>query len=81
MKNLSINEAVEILNKDLKSRKSVKVEMKINKEWTTFKVKNYFATYQTERADLILVEVRDLAFTVSVSNSDFTVARQIRRNF
>ena len=79
MEYLNIVDAVKILDKDLKSRKSLTVQMKLNNIWTVFKVSNYIAKYQTNANDLILVKIKDLktVFTVSRWDANFTICQQI----
>ena len=80
MNTLNIVDAIKVLDLDLTRKTKVDVQMKLNNEWTNFKVSNYFASYQSQRNDLILVEVNNEAFTVSTWDAHFSIGEQIRNN-
>ena len=81
MKILNIVNGLTELQKDLTNKKKVLIEMKINGIFEHFFISNYYASYQTQATDLILIENKEFNFVVNSNLISETVSQQIRTEF
>jgi hypothetical protein len=73
-----LQNAIDILNNDLSDKKKIDVMIKLyGNEFDVVKISNYYAAYQTESADLILVETGLDTFVVSRWDANFSIKEQI----